>query len=52
MPVFMVDRDLPGVTNEQLAAAQQAVGADLIDSFAERLRAMLDEAAADPAHRP
>jgi hypothetical protein len=24
MPVFMVDRELPGVTNEQLAAAQQA----------------------------
>ena len=24
MPVFMVDRSLPGVTKEQLAAAQQA----------------------------
>jgi hypothetical protein len=24
MPVYMVDRDLPGVTHEQLAAAQQA----------------------------
>lgn len=24
MPVFMVDRDLPGITDEQLAAAQQA----------------------------
>ncbi|PYQ17092.1 MAG: DUF4242 domain-containing protein [Acidobacteria bacterium] len=24
MPVFMVDRSLPGVTNEQLGAAQQA----------------------------
>ena len=25
MPVFMVDRDLPGITNDQLAAAQKAV---------------------------
>ena len=24
MPVFMVDRDLPGVTSDQLAAAQKA----------------------------
>ncbi len=24
MAVFMVDRDLPGVTNDQLAAAQKA----------------------------
>jgi hypothetical protein len=24
MPVFMVDRSLPGITKEQLAAAQQA----------------------------
>lgn len=24
MPVFMVDRDLPGITKEQLAAAQEA----------------------------
>lgn len=24
MPVYMVDRDLPGITMEQLAAAQQA----------------------------
>jgi hypothetical protein len=24
MPVYLVDRDLPGVTHEQLAAAQQA----------------------------